>query len=169
MKERTLVLLKPDAVKRNLVGKIIARYEDAGLKIVALKIMTANEKLVQQHYPDSLAPILGKKSSDSGAEIKDELAHGKNVLKWLRDYIMSHLIVAIIFEGDGAIKKVRKITGYTDPAEADKGTIRGDFGEDSIFKSSNEGRVVRNLVHASGNPEEAKKEIAMWFNKSEIY
>jgi len=167
--ERTLVLIKPDGVKRNLIGEIIGRYESQGLRIVALKVLNVSEELVRKHYPDTMAEGLGEKSAKAGTEVKNKLKQGQSILKWLREFIMSTMIVAIIFEGEDAIKKVRKSTGYTDPAAADKGTIRGDLGVDSILKANLDGRPVYNLVHASGNPEEAKQEIASWFTDREIY
>jgi len=169
VKQQTLVLIKPDAVKRNLIGKIIGRYEQHGLKIVALKILNVDEDIVKKHYPDTMMEALGNKSARAGSEVKDVMKQGKNILRWLREFIMSHLVVAIVFEGEGAIAKVRKITGYTDPKEAEKNTIRGDLGKDSILKANSEGRPVYNLVHASGNPEEAKTEIDIWFTKEEIF
>lgn len=167
MKQKTLVLIKPDGVKRNLVGEIIKRYEDAGLRVVALKFLEAKTEVIAQHYPedeDYLVSI-GKKSAAAGDEVKDFKEHGRMIVHALRQYIISGPIVAMVLEGEDAIPLVRRITGYTDPASADKGTIRGDLGEDSILAANRDKRPVKNLIHASGNPEEAEKEINLWFPK----
>lgn len=142
MIERTLVILKPDGVKRNLADKIIKRYEDAGLKLVKKRTVVADSNLLKQHYSAHI---------------------GKPFYKGLEKFMMEGPVVAIIFEGDDAVARVRKLTGYTDPSKAEKGTIRGDLGEDSLEKADKEGRAIRNLVHASGNKEEAEKEIKLWF------
>ncbi len=161
--EKTLILIKPDGVERNLIGKIIARYEEAGLKVVDMKMLTPSLDLVERHYPDSMAESLGRKAEKAGAKIDDYKEHGKKVLNWLRNYLTSGRVVAMILEGEDAIARARTVTGYTDPAAAEKGTIRGDFGEDSILQATKEGRVVRNLIHASGDKEEAEREIKLWF------
>ena len=166
MIEQTLVIVKPDGVKRKLESQIKKYYTDAGLKIVKEKRMTADLELMKKHYVDAMAPILGEKSKQAGEKLEtpeEILAWGKKVLKVLREYLMSGEVVPMIIEGENAIKKVREVTGYTDPISADKGTLRGDLGQDSILQANKEGRPVRNLVHASGNPEEAAKEIKLWF------
>lgn len=161
--ERTLVVIKPDGVERGMVEEIIKRYEKAGLKIVKRKKLTVDKEFVKKHYPDSMAKVLGSKAQAAGAKIDNLEEHGKKVLGWLRGYISSGPVVALIIEGKNAIKRVREVTGYTDPATAEKGTIRGDLGNDSILKATEEGRVVYNLIHASGNKEEAEAEIKLWF------
>ena len=168
--ERTLAILKPDAVQRNLVGEICGRFEKAGFKVVAMKMVQADLDLLKKHYPDSMAPTVGQKSADAGDEEakKDPEAFGLNVLGWLRDFMMSGPVVPMVIEGENAIKECRKIVGVTDPSQADKGTIRGDLGEDSILAANQEKRPVKNLVHMSGDPEEAKTEIAIWFKDEEI-
>lgn len=169
MKEHTLVLIKPDAVKRNLIGEIIQRYESLGVRIVGLKILNVDEDIVKRHYPDTLAESIAGKFEKAGGDVKDPKAYGKEVLSWLRKFIMSHMIVAIVFEGEDAARKVRKTTGYTDPSVAEKGTIRGDLGNDSVYKANVEHRPVYNLVHASGDAKEAKQEIKIWFKQDELY
>ncbi|MBN1682400.1 nucleoside-diphosphate kinase [Candidatus Bathyarchaeota archaeon] len=164
MIQETLVILKPDALERNLVGTIIKRYEDSGLKIRDIKYYKkVDDELLNQHYPDSMALSIGKKAQAVSAEITDPYTHGLKVLERLRKYFSRNPVIAIIFSGEEAIPQVRKITGYTDPISADKGTIRGDFGVDSIQKSTVEQRACENLIHASGNVDEAKKEMALWF------
>lgn len=142
MMERTLVIIKPDGVKENLTDEIIRRYENAGLKMVKRKVIKADVTLLRRHY---------------SAHVKKPFYEG------LEKFMMECPVVAIVFKGEDAVNKVRKITGYTDPSKAEKGTIRGDLGEDSLEKADKEGRAVRNLVHASGSKEEAEKEIKLWF------
>ena len=168
MKEQTLIIIKPDGVQRNLVGEIIRRYEAGGLRAVAMKMLTAPSRLVARHYPSDEEYVisLGKKSERGGTVVTDYKKQGLAILSWLRAFISSGPVVAMVLEGENAIQRAREITGYTDPAEAAKGTIRGDLGQDSIKKANSESRPVHNLIHASGNPEEARKEIAIWFQKA---
>ena len=170
MMEKTLVVIKPDGVQRNLVGEIIKKYESAGLKIIALKMLNVSKGLISKHYPEEEEYLisLGKKSEKAGTPIKDYRAQGLMIVRGLRIYLTSGPVVAMVLEGENAIQKVRQVTGYTDPASADKGTIRGDFGQDNIQKANSEMRPVKNLIHASGNPEEAKKEIDLWFTQKEM-
>ena len=166
MLQETLVILKPDALERKLSGEIISRFEKECLKILDLKyIKKASNEILIQHYPDSMALSIGKKAQKATPSIKDPQAHGNKVLGKLREYFSRGPIIAIIFQGEEAIKEVRRITGYTDPKTAEKGTIRRDLGADSIAKSTEEGRAVENMIHASGNPEEAKAEIKLWFSE----
>lgn len=164
MNEETFILLKPDALERKLVGKIIGRFEDAGLDILDVRYVSkVDEDLIRRHYPDSMALNLGRKAQNAVEGISDPEAHGRAVLERLRRYVTRGPVIALRMKGDDAIGVVRNITGYTDPATAEKGTIRGDFGVDSLRKSTEEGRAVENLVHASGNPEEADAELSLWF------
>jgi nucleoside-diphosphate kinase len=165
MYQETLVILKPDALERNLIGKILKYYEDAGLEIKDLRFYTntSNERL-KLHYPDSMALSIGKKAQAAVPSITDPEAQGRKVLTRLRSYFGRGPVLAIKIGGEDAIKEVRRITGYTDPATAEKGTIRGDLGVDSIVKSTSEERAVENLIHASGNQEEAEAEIKLWLS-----
>ena len=163
MYQETLVILKPDALERCKVGSIIKYYEDSGLKILDMKYYKKVEiEQLQKHYPDTMALSIGNKAKAAVPEIQDPEAHGMKVLTALRGYFSRGPVLAMKVGGEDAIKEVRRITGYTDPATAEKGTIRGDLGVDSIAKSTAEGRAVENLVHASGNPEEAKAELKLW-------
>jgi nucleoside-diphosphate kinase len=163
MYQETLVILKPDALERNKAGNVIKYYEDAGLKILDMKFYgkVTKERLII-HYPDTMALSIGKKAQAAVPSIKDAEAHGMKVLTALRGYFSRGPVLAIRLGGEDAIKEVRRITGYTDPGTADKGTVRGDLGVDSIAKSTEEGRAVENLIHASGNPEEAEAELKLW-------
>lgn len=164
-KQRTLVVMKPDAMQRQLAGEILRRYEKAGLKLVAAKVVSVDKKLARRHYQDSMASILGEKSKAAGWKVTNTKKMGFKVLGWLRRFLMSRPLLAVVLEGEDAIKLVRKVTGYTDPVSAKKGTVRGDLGRDSIVKANAEHRPVYNLVHASGNAEEAAREIKLWFRK----
>ncbi len=178
MTERTLVLLKPDALERKLAGKIISRFEEEGFKIVAMKIKKADREMAENHYAASDEQILGmgKKTLEAaGAEAKnifgtdDPREIGKTLRQWSIDFITSAPVVAMVLEREDAIAYARKIGGFTDPSRADKGTIRGDLGEDSILQANREKRTTKNLVHLSGNSEEATNEIALWFSEDEIF
>jgi nucleoside-diphosphate kinase len=164
MYQETLVILKPDALERDLVGALIDRLERAGVKVLDVRYYArVDEALLRRHYPDSMAESLGRKAQLAVTGIVDPVAHGKKVLKGLRRYFTRGPVIAVRFGGEDAIQVVRGVTGYMDPATAEKGTIRGDYGVDSIARSTAEGRALENLVHASGNPEEAKTELALWF------
>jgi nucleoside-diphosphate kinase len=166
MYQETLVILKPDALERNLVGAIIYRFEKVGLRIIDISYYRrVSETILRKHYPDSMAERLGKKAQLATPGIKNPVTHGLKVLKRLRKYFTRNPVIAIRFGGEDAIQMVRKVTGYTDPATAEKGTIRGDFGIDSIAKSTAENRACENLIHASGNPEETRIELALWFSE----
>lgn len=164
MYEETLVLLKPDALERRLVGRIIQRYEDAGLDILDIRYYRrVSEDLIRRHYPDSMARAIGRKAQTAVEGITDPEAYGLEVLRWLHRYVTRGPVIALKLGGEDAIQTVRRVTGFTDPATAEKGTIRGDFGVDSLRRSTEEGRACENLVHASGSREEAEAELAIWF------
>jgi nucleoside-diphosphate kinase len=173
MLERTLVILKPDAVRRGLVGEIIARFERVGLKIKAARLDSPSATMFDKHYQvEKLAPIIGKKSQDAGTDVgSDVVAYGRMVLGWNRDYMMEGPVFIMALEGENAIKRVRGLVGTTNPQNAAPGTIRGDFGEDSIAKANQDRRGTANLVHASDKVdgdrelsyEEANYELKLWF------
>lgn len=174
--ERTLVIIKPDGVQRNLIGEIIKRYERVGLKLVAVKMVVATPEHVEQHY--TLDP--GWRQSNGEKTIKGYLDKGLTppttdpiemsgrTLAKLKVYMSSGPVIAMIWQGAYAVKLVRKITGGTEPLTSDVGTIRGDFVIDSYEMSDTDGRSVRNLVHASGSVKEAEDEIKLWFNDEEV-
>ena len=166
---RSLVLLKPDAVKRNLIGEIIKRFEDRGLKVIAMELMTADKPILVKHYNlDNYDYVLTLGHVDpsgmSVQEKKDRYDKNLKILEAVQDYVASGPIVKMVLAGgDDAVALIREIVGKTDPSKADKGSIRGDLGEDSFAEADKEGRSVFNLVHASGNDGEAKAEINLWF------
>lgn len=175
-KERTLVIIKPDGIQRNLIGEIVLRYEKVGLKLVAMKMMVATPELVEKHY--TLDPewirIAGEKSIKSAKEkghtplSEEPVEVGSIVLNSLKKYITSGPIIAMVWEGSHAVAIVRKMVGGTEPLSSDVGTIRGDYVIDSYQVSNHDGRAIRNLVHASGSVDEANNEISHWFKVEEI-
>jgi len=132
------VLLKPDAVQRGLVGEIVRRFEDRGLKLVAMKMLRVSRSLAESYY----------------AEHK-----GKAFFEPLMAYISSGPVVAMVLEGDGSVALVRTMMGKTNAAEAEPGTIRGDYGL----------TIGRNLIHGSDGPESAKREIGFFFKPDELH
>jgi nucleoside-diphosphate kinase len=158
-KEKTLVLIKPDGVIRNLIGRIIMRFEDAGLKIIGMKMVWADEEFARKHYREDL-DIRYKEV---------EKKYGRNVRNELVKYLKEGPVIAIVLEGVDAIKVTRKITGSTYPNESPAGTIRGDFAHISKDFANAQNVMVRNLIHASEDKEGADKEISLWFNKKEIH
>jgi nucleoside-diphosphate kinase len=174
--ERTLVLIKPDGIQRTLIGEIIKRYEQIGLKLVGLKLVVPKPSLVEKHYTidPNWRRITGEKTIkgylDKGLEppTRNPLEVTRILLERLKKYLASSPVVAMVWQGAHAAPIVRKITGGTEPLTSDIGTIRGDFVLDSYSMSDNDGRAVRNLVHASGSAKEAAKEIKLWFKPSEL-
>lgn len=165
MIQQTLIIIKPDGVAGGFTDEIIRRYEAVGLKVVKRKDMMAPLEIVEKHYPmdpDYLRSI-GEKTIAAGQAVTSAEDQGRKVVGWLRKFITSGPIVVMVLEGEEAVALARKTTGFTDPQTADKGTIRGDLGTDSILLANKEERPVYNLIHASGNPDEAAKEIKLWF------
>ncbi len=178
--ERTLVVIKPDAVQRGLVGKILARFERAGLRLTALKMLRAPRELLERHYPDreDFLRTIGEKTKEAfgayGLDVREHMGTddpreiGAQVREWLVDFMASGPVVAAVVEGVHAVSAVRKLVGGTLPVFAEPGTIRGDFSTDSPTLANLERRPVRNLVHASGTVEEAEFEVRLWFREEEI-
>jgi nucleoside-diphosphate kinase len=173
--ERSLVLLKPDTVQRSLVGEIIKRFERTGLKISAMKMIMATEDQLLQHYnkSDEWYERKGKgvveELKSQGKEVNREpIEYGKDIIRTIVTYMTAAPVVAMILEGNKAVSVVTKIVGTTEPATSDVGTIRADFTVDSYSHATFENRAVRNLVHQSESPEEAEREIAIWFKDEEV-
>jgi nucleoside-diphosphate kinase len=182
MNEQTLIVLKPDAVSRGLAGEVIKRFEQVGLKIVAARMVHVTKELAEKHYPQSRTEwleMMGEKTLENyekygidpieklGTDDKGKI--GIMIQKWLIDYITSGPVLAYVLEGPHAVELVRKICGGTLPLNAEPGTIRGDFAFDSSYLANTGTRAIKNLIHASGNVEEAEYEIPLWFSKDEIF
>ncbi len=175
-KERTLVMVKPDGVQRSLIGEVIKRYEQVGLKLVGMKIVVPTAQRVEDHYmvnPDFKTNVgtktiesYKKKGETPPTENPEE--QGEFVLDGLKKYMVSGPVVVMCWEGVHAIEVIRKITGGTEPRTSDVGTIRGDYVLDSYQLADTDKRAVRNLIHASGDATEAEKEIALWFAADEL-
>ena len=173
--ERSLVLLKPDTVQRSLVGEVIKRFENTGLKISAMKMIVPTEAQLLTHYNKDDAWYLRKgqgivdELTAQGKEItKEPIEYGKDIIRTIVRYMTAAPVVAMIMEGNKAVSVVTKIVGTTEPSTSDVGTIRGDYNVDSYSHATFENRAVRNLVHQSESPEEAEREIAIWFKDKEI-
>ena len=176
--EKTFILIKPDGVRKGLVGEIVTRLEQRDLKIVALEMFHASRKEMDHHYPkdEKWMRRIGEKTMGNyakyGYDIKRDFGTsdltriGKTVRSWLLDFMSSAPMVKMVVQGVHAVDMVRKIVGPTMPYLADMGTIRGDFSADSAISANMERRAVYNLVHASETPQEAKHEIEHWFGKN---
>jgi len=174
-KERTFVILKPDAVQRGLVGEIIKRIENTGLKLVALKMVIATEAQLWEHYKkdDAWFTSKGQRTLDerkaAGLPIeKEAIEYGKDIVRALVKFMSCGPIVPMIWEGNQAVGIVKKIVGSTEPLTSDGGTIRGDYTLDSYELSSIDNRAVRNLLHCSDPIADAEREIPIWFTPEEI-
>ncbi len=175
--EQTLVLLKPDAVQRGLIGEIIGRFEKVGLKLVALKLVRASHEEVDRHYALTEEWMLGvytkaKTKYDARGEafpFADHVAYGSEIKRGLVEFLKSAPIVAMVLEGEQAVPLVRKLVGATEPASSAPGTIRGDLSLDTYALSNGQSRPIRNLIHASGTVDEAKHEIPVWFTDKELH
>ena len=174
--ERSLVLIKPDGVQRGLIGELISRFEKKGLKVVAMKMVWPTKEMATRHYdqPESAMMTLGNRTLASYAEkgivhkFSNPMDIARDIQKRLVRYLVVGPVVALVIEGAHAIAHVRKIRGATNPLAADMGTITADYTIDSYFLSDEDERAIRNLVHASGTPEEAEYEINIWFKPEEI-
>lgn len=174
--ERTLVIVKPDGIQRSLIGEIVRRYEQVGLKLCALKMFVPSAELVEKHYTldPSWRQVTGEKAikgyTDKGLTppTMDPLEVTRKLLITLQKYLTSGPVIAMVWEGAHAVKIVRKITGGTEPLTSDVGTIRGDYVLDSYQMSDTDGRAIRNLIHASGSVKEALDEIKHWFKPGEV-
>lgn len=152
MLQRTFVMVKPDGVRRGLVGEIIKRFEMRGLKVIGLKMQWIDEDFAKKHYTQDIAD-----------------RRGEHVRTALLKYVREGPIVAMVIEGVNAIENIRKIVGGTEPKSASPGTIRGDYAHISYAQADKTGKAVMNLIHASGDEKDAKYEVPLWFSDSELY
>ena len=148
MIQQTLVLVKPDGVKRGLIGNIIKRFEQRGMKIVGLKMVEVDPDFSKKHYASHI---------------------DKDFYKGLELFITSGPVVAMVIEGVHAVEVVRKIAGHTEPKTAEIGTIRGDYAHATLEHANKKKESSQNLIHASGNKKEAKDEVALWFSIDELH
>lgn len=147
-----MVLLKPDAVQRGLIGECIRRFEQRGLKIIGMKMVWIDKEHAKKHYTEDITRRRGEK-----------------VRNLLLDFIVSGPVIAMVVEGVNVVEVVRKIVGETEPRAALPGTIRGDFSHISFSHADEKEKAIENLIHASANPEEAKQEIEIWFSQQELH
>lgn len=175
-KERTLVVIKPDGVQRSLIGEIIKRFERVGLKLVGLKFFVPTEEFVKSHYliDPNWPKGAGQKTIDGYRKrgqkppIEDPEECGQQILRMLVKYLSVGPVAAMVWQGNQSVGIIRKLIGDREPLNSDVGTIRGDFTIDSYNVADTDVRAIRNLIHASGNVDEAEKEIALWFKPEEI-
>ena len=152
--QRTLILFKPDAVQRGIVGEILTRFERVGLKIIATKMIFPNKEHYYKHY-ESIGKMVSRR--------------GEKAFDMVLDFMTQGPVIAMVFEGVDAVDLVRKLVGGTEPKNAMPGTIRGDYSHMSFGYADEAGKGIPNLIHASGDPKEAAEEIAHWFKEHEIY
>lgn len=152
--ERTLVLFKPDAVQRGLVGEILTRFERVGLKIVATKMIEPTKEHYRKHY-EEIGHMITRRGEHAFDVTVQMMTQGP--------------VIAMVFEGVEAIALVRKLVGPTEPKSADPGTIRGDYSHMSFGYADSENKGIPNLIHASGDVDDAEKEIPHWFSESDLY
>lgn len=174
-KEQTFLILKPDAIQRSLIGELISRLERTGLKMTAMKMMMATEDQCWKHYNKDEKWFLEKgqkvveNREKSGMPVeKEAIEYGRDIIGALVKFMTCGPVIPIILEGNQAVSIAKKIVGGTEPTTSDVGTIRGDLTLDSYELSNLDSRAVRNLVHCSDSPEEAQREIKLWFNDEEI-
>ena len=174
-------MVKPDGVQKGLIGEVIKRFEQRDLKIVALEMFQPTPEEIDAHYPKDVAWVkrLGEKTlatyekyqfnamEDFNTTAPEKV--GLEIRKWLIDYMLSAPLVKMVIQGTHAVDMVRKICGPTLPYQADMGTIRGDFSNDSPVVANAEKRAVMNILHASETPEEAEHEIKHWFGKTPLH
>ncbi len=179
--QRTLVIIKHDAIMRGLIGEVIHRFERVGLKLIALEFLAATEDMGDKHYASSDENLkrfgqhtldeYRKKGIDPVEKFgtNDALELGKMIKKWNIELITMGPILAMIWEGPDAVEIVRKLAGDTRPKTAAPGTIRGDFSWDNYEVANDELRSVYNILHASGNEKESEFEIKLWFSDNEVF
>jgi nucleoside-diphosphate kinase len=174
-KERTFVIIKPDGVQRSMIGEIISRFERVGLKISAMKFLVPKEQQCWTHYnkDDVWFQSKGERIVKGREEMKlpvekEAIEYGRDIIGQLVTFMTSGPVLAMVIEGNQAVGIVTKLVGGTEPLTSDIGTIRGDLTIDSYDLAGLDGRAVRNLIHCSDKPEEAEREIKIWFKEEEI-
>lgn len=174
--ERTLMLIKPDVIQRQIVGEILSRFERKGFKIIAMKMLNATKEQMAEHYTDDPAYLIetGEKAK-KGAQMRGEdtsdwnsLERGKIIRRNNINYLTCGPIIAMVLEGHSVISAVRKVLGSTSPGEGDVGTIRDDYSFDTYALADYVSRATRTMVHASDSVENANREMKIWFDESEL-
>jgi nucleoside-diphosphate kinase len=181
-KDYSIVLIKPDGIKKALIGEIISRFEKVGLNLIACKLIVIDENIAIKHYGSSdkkwfknVGEKLIEFYKEHGKDPQEEVGTlkpeeiGKIVQKWNANYLTEGPVLAMIWQGPHAIEIIRKIVGHTYPELATPGTIRGDFSFESPFLANSRNRAIHNLIHASGSSKEAKFERELWFKEKEIF
>lgn len=176
MTERTFVILKPDALQRGLIGEITKRIERTGLKLVALKMVRADEAQLLKHYNKDEAWMLAKgsnrvkKLTEAGLPVeKEAIEYGRDIMRGNVAFMSASPLCLMVWQGNEAAGVVKKLIGVTEPLTSNVGTIRGDLTLDSYSLSDTQQRVIRNLAHCSDSAEEAKREIELWFKPEELF
>ncbi len=152
--EQTLVVLKPDAVQRGITGEILTRFERAGLKIVAMRMVAPDEEHFHKHY-EGISGLISR--------------WGEDIYKITLSHMTEGPVIAFVLEGVEAVQHVRKMVGSTDPKDSAPGTIRGDYTHVTRTFTNERNGTLPNILHASGDPKEAAQEIALWFDQNDIY
>jgi nucleoside-diphosphate kinase len=152
--EQTLIIFKPDAVQRGIVGEVVTRFEKAGFKIVAMKMVEPDYAHYDKHY-ESIGTLRSRKGNEIFESTLASMQDGP--------------VIAMVLEGVEAVEAVRKMVGSTEPKSALPGTIRGDYAHVTYGQASSVGKGVANIVHASADPEEALQEVKHWFKPNELY
>lgn len=152
--ERTLIILKPDTIQRSIVGEIITRFERAGLKIVAMKMVAPDELHFHKHY-EGISNLISR--------------WGEDIYNVTLSQMTESPVIAFVLEGVEAVSYVRKLVGTTDPQDSAPGTIRGDYTHITRAYSNPLGSTLPNILHASGDANEAEQEIKLWFSDDEVY
>ncbi len=181
-KEYSVILLKPDAIHKGLIGEIISRFEKVGLILVACKLVLVDSSIAVKHYGGgnkewfkNVGEKLIEFYKEHGKDPQEEIGTlkpeeiGQLVQKWNVNYLTEGPILAMIWQGPNAVGIIRKIIGHTYPESALPGTIRGDFSFESPLLANSNSRAIHNLIHASSSPQEAKFERELWFKENEIF
>lgn len=152
--ERTLIVFKPDAVQRGIVGEILSRFEKVGLKIIGMKMLAPDREHYHHHY-ETISKMISRR--------------GKEQFEYTLALVSSGPVIAVVLEGIGAVALVRKMVGVTDPKVAAPGTIRGDFAHVALDHVNENKLGLPNIIHASGDPDEAAQEVTHWFKPDELH
>jgi nucleoside-diphosphate kinase len=173
--QRTFVAIKPDGVQRGLIGEIITRFERTGLKFIGFKFVVPTEELCWSHYnkdeswfSEKGAKIIKSREAAGLPIEKEAIEYGKDIVRQLVTFMTCSPVLAMVLEGNEAVGIVKKLVGGTEPLTSAAGTIRGDYTLDSYDLSAVAGRAVRNLIHCSDKPEEAEREMKLWFKEEEL-